>query len=273
MIMDGKSLSEEIKNDLRNEIGDLIITLAVVIVGDDPASHIYVRNKKIACDFVGIKSEIHELNEKTTQSELLKLIDHLNNRRDINGILVQIPLPKQINEHVIMQSISPLKDVDGFSPINIGMLTLGSPRFIPCTPLGIITLLDYYSIDISGKNCVVLGRSNDVGKPIAAMLMSRNGTVTVCHSRTQNLAWHTSHADILVSSIGKPKFVTQDIIKPGAVIIDVGMNRIDNKLCGDVDFENCKDVASFITPVPGGVGPMTIAMLMKNCLQAYKLQN
>lgn len=248
--------------------------LAVVIVGDDPASRVYVNNKKKACEVVGFKSEEYALPASTTQEELLELVNTLNNKPDINGILVQLPLPEHLDDKAVIEAINPQKDVDAFHAVNVGKIMLGEYDFLPCTPSGVMEMLHAYDIPVSGKNCVVIGRSNIVGKPMAMLLLHENGTVTICHSRTQNLTEVCREADILVAAVGKPKFVTADMVKEGAVVIDVGMDRDENgKLCGDVDFENVKDKCSYITPVPGGVGPMTISTLMKNTLKACKIQN
>ncbi len=248
--------------------------LAVVIVGDDPASRVYVNNKKKACELVGFKSEEYALPPSTTQEELIDLVNTLNNKSDINGILVQLPLPNHLDDKAVIEAISPLKDVDAFHAVNVGKIMLGEYDFLPCTPAGVMEMLHSYNIEVAGKNCVVIGRSNIVGKPMAMLLLHENGTVTIAHSKTKNLADVTSKADILVAAVGRPKFVTADMVKDGAVVIDVGMDRDENgKLCGDVDFENVKDKCSYITPVPGGVGPMTIATLMKNTLKACRLQN
>ena len=248
--------------------------LAVVIVGDDPASRVYVNNKKKACELVGFKSEEYALPAETTQEELLELVHTLNEKKDINGILVQLPLPEHLDDKAVIEAINPEKDVDAFHAVNVGKIMLGEYDFLPCTPAGVMEMLHSYDIDVSGKNCVVIGRSNIVGKPMAMLLLHENATVTICHSRTQNLAEVCARADILVAAVGKPKFVTPDMVKEGAVVIDVGMDRDENgKLCGDVDFESVKEKCSFITPVPGGVGPMTIAMLMKNTIKAAKIQN
>lgn len=279
MIIDGKMVSTKVKDEVKEEIlalkdKGIKTTLAVVIVGDDPASRVYVNNKKKACEYTGIESLEFALPGTTTQDELLKLVDELNSRDDVNGILVQLPLPKQIDEKAVIEAIDPKKDVDAFHKANVGRIMIGDYDFLPCTPAGVMELLKAYDIDPDGKECVVLGRSNIVGKPMAMLLLHANGTVTVTHSRTLNLKKVTSRADILVAAIGKPRFVTADMVKQGAVVIDVGINRDkDGKLCGDVDFDKVKDKASAITPVPGGVGPMTIAVLMKNTLKAVKLQN
>lgn len=248
--------------------------LAVVIVGDDPASRVYVNNKKKACELVGFKSEEYALSAETSQEELLELVKKLNEREDINGILVQLPLPKHLDEKEVIEAINPIKDVDAFHAVNVGKIMIGDYDFLPCTPAGVMEMLASYDIPVSGKNCVVIGRSNIVGKPMAMLLLHKNGTVTICHSKTQNLKEICSNADILVAAVGIPKFVTADMVKEGAVVIDVGMDRDENgKLCGDVDFENVKEKTSYITPVPGGVGPMTIATLMKNTLKSCRLQN
>ncbi len=276
MLIDGKQIANIIKEEVKKEIEDtkdIKVSLAVVQVGQDPASTVYVRNKKLACAQTTIESIAYELPEDTSENELLELIEKLNNDKNVNGILVQLPLPKHIDENKILLKIIPEKDVDGFHPVNIGLLQMGIAQIKPCTPAGIIELIKRSGIEITGKNCVVIGRSNIVGKPVAALLLQENATVTVTHSKTQNLPEILKKADIIVAAIGKERFVKADMVKEGAVIIDVGINRVDGKLYGDVDFENIKDKASFITPVPGGVGPMTIAMLMKNCLNACKMQN
>lgn len=279
-IIDGKKVSAQVKQEVKNETEllkkEYSITpgLAVVIVGDDPASRVYVNNKKKACELVGFHSEEYALPTETTQEELLSLVKELNEKKDINGILVQLPLPKHLDDKAVIEAINPLKDVDAFHAVNVGKIMLGEYDFLPCTPAGVMEMLHYYNIEVSGKNCVVIGRSNIVGKPMGMLLLHENGTVTICHSRTKNLAEVCSRADILVAAVGKPKFVTADMVKEGAVVIDVGMDRDENgKLCGDVDFENVKDKCSYITPVPGGVGPMTIATLMKNTVKAAKIQN
>ena len=261
-IIDGKKVSAQVKEEVKRQTLELKEThkitpgIAVVIVGDDPASRVYVNNKKKACEFVGFKSEEYALPAETTQEELLNLVETLNNKKDINGILVQLPLPEHLDDKAVIEAISPLKDVDAFHAVNVGKIMLGEYDFLPCTPAGVMEMLHSYNIEVSGKNCVVIG------------------TVTICHSRTKNLAEICSQADILVAAVGRPKFVTADMVKEGAVVIDVGMDRDENgKLCGDVDFENVKDKCSFITPVPGGVGPMTISTLMKNTLKACKIQN
>lgn len=275
-VIDGKKISQEIKDELKEKAAAMKARgvercLAVIQVGNDPASAVYVKNKKKACEYVGIKSLSYELAEETTEEELLKLIGELNERKDVNGILVQLPLPKQINEDRILLAIAPEKDVDGFHPVNVGNLNIGRPGYVSCTPAGVIQLLKRSGIQIEGKECVVLGRSNIVGKPMAALLLRENGTVTICHSRTKNLKEITRRADILVAAIGKPKFVDGDYVKEGAVVIDVGIHRMENKkLCGDVDYESVAPRTSAITPVPGGVGPMTIAMLMHNCVEGIQ---
>ena len=277
-IIDGKKISAEIKEELKTEVAAYAAqgkkcALAVIQVGADPASSVYVRNKKNACAYIGIGSESYELPEETTEEELLALIQELNQKEEVHGILVQLPLPKHINADTIIRTISPDKDVDGFHPESVGRLCIGEPGFVSCTPAGIIQLLKRSGIEIEGKECVVVGRSNIVGKPMSILLLRENGTVTITHSRTKDLKEVTRRADILVVAIGKPKFITADYVKEGAVVIDVGMHRNEeNKLCGDVDFDDIKDKVSAITPVPGGVGPMTIAMLMYNCVEAAKGQ-
>lgn len=278
-LINGKEVSLAVQERIRKETEALKekgITpgLAVVIVGDDPASRTYVNNKKKACERVGFHSEEYALPATTTQEELLALVKELNQRPEINGILVQSPLPKGLDEKMIVENIDPNKDVDAFHAMNVGKIMIGDFSFLPCTPAGVIELLDYEGIDIAGKECVVLGRSNIVGKPMAMLLLHRNGTVTICHSRTKNLQEVCSRADILVAAVGKPGFVTGDMVKEGAVVIDVGINRnAEGKLCGDVDFDSVAPKAAYLTPVPGGVGPMTIAMLMQNTLTAAKEQN
>jgi methylenetetrahydrofolate dehydrogenase (NADP+)/methenyltetrahydrofolate cyclohydrolase len=273
-IIDGKKISQEIKDELKGQVAKLkeqgtTVTLAVIQVGNDPASSVYVGNKKKACAYIGIESLAYELPEETTQDELLGLICRLNEDNKVNGILVQLPLPKHISESKVIQTISPLKDVDGFHVQNVGALCVGDKGFVSCTPYGVIQLLKRSGIEIEGKNCVVIGRSNIVGKPMALLLLRENGTVTICHSRTKNLKEITKQADILIVAIGKPKFVDETYVKEGAVVIDVGIHRDENnKLCGDVDFESVAPHTSAITPVPGGVGPMTIAMLMHNCVSS-----
>ncbi|MBE6884825.1 MAG: bifunctional methylenetetrahydrofolate dehydrogenase/methenyltetrahydrofolate cyclohydrolase FolD [Ruminococcaceae bacterium] len=276
-IIDGKAISEKLRGDIRKDVEALINDgivpgLAVVIVGNNPASRTYVNNKKKACAQVGIHSEEYALPEETTQEQLIALVEELNGRPDIHGILVQLPLPKHIDDEAIIAAISPKKDVDAFHAENVGHIMIGDHKFLPCTPAGVMELLRESNIDVCGKECVIIGRSNIVGKPMAMLLLHQNGTVTICHSRTKNLAEVTRRADILVVAIGKAKFVTADMVKPGAVVIDVGMDRDENgKLCGDVDFASVSQVAGYITPVPGGVGPMTITMLLKNTLTAAKL--
>lgn len=277
-LIDGKIISASVKERVKEEVEALkkegITTgLAVIIVGEDPASKVYVANKKKACEMLGIISEEYALPENTTQEELLALIDELNNKTTINGILCQLPLPKHLDEQAVINAILPEKDVDAFHPQNVGKIMLGDYDFVPCTPAGIMEMLQYENIDIAGKTCVVIGRSNIVGKPMGMLLLHKNGTVTICHSRTKDLASVCKNADILVAAVGRPNFVTADMVKEGAVVIDVGINRVDGKLVGDVDFESVKDKCSAITPVPGGVGPMTIAMLMQNTLTAAKKQN
>lgn len=275
-IIDGKAVSLAVKERVRDEISEkgLKIGLAVVIAGNNQASRVYVNNKKKACEFCGITSYEYALPEETSEEELLELVDTLNKDVKINGILVQLPLPKQIDEKKIIEHISPIKDVDAFHAVNVGKIMIGDYAFLPCTPAGVMELIHSTGTEVSGKECVVIGRSNIVGKPMAMLLLHENGTVTVCHSRTKNLAEVCRRADILVSAVGRANFVTADMVKEGAIVIDVGMNRNEeNKLCGDVDFENVKDKCSYITPVPGGVGPMTIAMLMENTLRAGKLQS
>ncbi len=276
-IIDGKKISDDIKAEIRQKVESykekgIEITLAVIQVGSNPASGVYVRNKKKACEVIGIRSLSYELPEETTEDELLEIIEDLNGRTDVNGILLQLPLPAHIDEDKMLLAISPSKDVDGFHPVNVGALCVGKPAFVSCTPAGIIELLKRSDIEIAGKECVIIGRSNIVGKPMAHLLLAENGTVTVAHSRTKNLKEVASRADILVVAVGKPKMITAEYVKEGAVVIDVGINRnADNKLCGDVDFESVVSKCSAITPVPGGVGPMTIAMLMKNCVESIKV--
>ena len=277
-LIDGKVISAAVKERVKNEVAQLnekgiTVGLAVIIVGEDPASKIYVANKKKACEALGIISEEYALPESTTEKELLGLIDTLNAKKSINGILCQLPLPRHLDEKRIINAISPEKDVDAFHPVNVGRIMIGDYDFVPCTPAGIMEMLAYENIETEGKRCVVIGRSNIVGKPMAMLLLHKNGTVTICHSKTRNLKEICLDADILVAAVGKAKFVTADLVKEGAVVIDVGMNRANGRLCGDVDFEAVKDKASAITPVPGGVGPMTIAMLMQNTLTAAKRQN
>lgn len=274
-LMNGKEVAEYIKQQVKAEIEKLglDVALAVIVVGDNPASKIYVNNKKKACEYVGIKSLEYKLPENVAEDELLSLIDYLNNSNRVHGILVQLPLPEHINKDKVLERIALNKDVDGFTTINTGKLWQGMYDIAPCTAMGVIELLDFYGIEIEGKNCVVIGRSNIVGKPLAALLLERNATVTICHSKTKDLYKHTTQADILISAVGKPNFITWGLIKRGAVVVDVGINRDEHgKLCGDVDVENIKDKVGYLTPVPGGVGPMTVAMLMKNTLEAAKKQ-
>lgn len=273
-IIDGKRISQEIKDELREKVESLKAegkeaALAVIQVGNDPASSVYVNNKKKACAYIGIRSLSYELPEETTEEELLELIGRLNRDDTVNGILVQLPVPAHINEDKIIQAIAPEKDVDGFHPENVGKLVIGEPGFVSCTPAGIIQLLKRSGIEIAGKNCVVIGRSNIVGKPMALLMLRENATVTVAHSRTQNLKEICKRADILIVAIGKPQFITAEYVKEGAVVVDVGIHRNENnKLCGDVKYDEVFPFASAITPVPGGVGPMTIAMLMNNCVES-----
>ena len=276
-IIDGKKISAEIKDEVKEEVAALKkegkeIALAVIQVGADPASSVYVRNKKRACEYTGIRSVSYELPEETTQEELMKIVKECNEDPAVNGILVQLPLPKHIIEDEVLLAIDPKKDVDGFHPVSVGNMVIGEDGFLPCTPAGIIQLLKRTGVEIDGKECVVIGRSNIVGKPMSILLLRENGTVTTCHSHTKNLKEICKRADILVAAIGKPKFIDDSYVKEGAVVIDVGIHRNENnKLCGDVDFDKVEPVASAITPVPGGVGPMTIAMLMKNCVESKKL--
>ncbi|WP_298653531.1 bifunctional methylenetetrahydrofolate dehydrogenase/methenyltetrahydrofolate cyclohydrolase FolD [uncultured Eubacterium sp.] len=278
-IIDGKAVSKKVKEDVKAECEQLKAKgvtpgLAVIIVGDDPASQVYVHNKEVACEACGFYSVKYALPAETTQEELNSLIDELNKDDKINGILCQLPLPSHLDDKEVINRIDPLKDVDAFHPVNVGAIMIGDYNYLPCTPAGVMELIHSTGVDVSGKKAVVMGRSNIVGKPMAMLLLHENATVEITHSRTQNLADITKEADILVAAIGKAKFVKADMVKDGAVVIDVGMNRDENgKLCGDVDFEDVKDKCSFITPVPGGVGPMTIAMLMKNTLTAAKIQN
>lgn len=276
--IDGKAIAAKVRAQVACTVAALAEKgvkpgLAVVIVGDDPASRTYVNNKKKACAEAGIYSEEYALPAQTTQRELMELVARLNEKRDIHGILVQSPLPKGLNEEAVVEAINPEKDVDAFHPSNVGRIMIGNYHFLPCTPAGVIELLRSEQIEIAGKNCVVIGRSNIVGKPMAMLLLHNNGTVTICHSKTKDLKEICKNADVLVAAVGKPKFVTADMVKPGAVVIDVGMDRDENgKLCGDVDFANVEKIASYITPVPGGVGPMTIAMLLRNTVTAAKRQ-
>ena len=279
VILDGKAVSAKVKEEVKEEVEALkkqgvSVGLAVIIVGNNPASRTYVNNKKKACEAAGIVSEEYALPEETTQEELLALVRELNQKDSINGILCQLPLPKQLDEEAVIAAISDKKDVDAFSAVNVGHIMIGDYSFLPCTPAGIMEILRHYNIDVAGKECVVIGRSNIVGKPMAMLLLHQNGTVTICHSKTKNLKEVTSRADILVAAVGIPHFVTADMVKEGAVVIDVGMDRDENgKLCGDVDFAAVEPKASYITPVPGGVGPMTIATLLKNTVTAAKQQN
>ncbi len=273
--IDGKEISQMVKDELKERVKKEKIeaTLAVIQVGSDPASTVYVGNKKKACEYIGIRSLAFELPEETKEEELLDLVRELNDREDVDGILVQLPLPTHMDEDKVIQTISPKKDVDGFHPQSVGALGIGQPGFVSCTPAGVIQLLKRSGVEIEGKECVIVGRSNIVGKPMALLMLRENATVTVCHSRTKDLKEVTRRADILIVAIGKPGFITKEYVKEGAVVIDVGIHRgADNKLCGDVDFEGVEPVASAITPVPGGVGPMTIAMLMNNCVEAKGLQ-
>ncbi len=275
-IIDGKLISTQIKDELKEKVANLKkegkqITLAVIQVGNDPASTVYVGNKKKACEYIGINSLAYELPEDITEESLLKTIEELNNDDKVNGILVQLPLPKHIDEDKVIKTIAPEKDVDGFHPSSVGALLIGQEGFLPCTPAGIIQLIKRSGISIEGKECVVIGRSNIVGKPMGVLLLRENGTVTITHSKTKNLKKVCKRADILVVAIGKPKMIDASYVKDGAVVIDVGIHRnADNKLCGDVDFDSVEKVASYITPVPGGVGPMTIAMLMQNCVNSVR---
>ena len=282
-LLDGKAIAKEIRNELAEEVADFITnnaivpTLAAVLVGEDPASQVYVRNKQRACEKVGIESQLHRLPIDAAEDDLLTIVAKLNKDNNVHGILVQLPLPKQINEQKVLDAISPWKDVDAFHADNVGRLLQGRPRFLPCTPHGVQQILHRSGIAASGKHVVVVGRSDIVGKPLAMLMMQRdstlgpeaaNATVTLCHSRTADLAAVTKTADILVTAIGRPKFVTADMVRPGAVVVDVGINRTDDGLVGDVDFEPVREIASHITPVPGGVGPLTVAMLLKNTLTA-----
>lgn len=276
-VIDGKQISKDIKEELKEEVASLAAQgrkccLAVIQVGNDPASSVYVGNKKKACAYVGIESLAYELPEETTEEELLTIIDKLNKDANVHGILCQLPLPKHINEDHVIKAISPKKDVDGFHPQNVGALVIGEKGFVSCTPAGIIQLLKRSNIEMDGKHCVVVGRSNIVGKPMSLLMLRENATVTICHSHTKNLKEICKEADILIVAIGKPQFIDREYVKDGAVVIDVGIHRDENnKLCGDVKYDEVEPVASYITPVPGGVGPMTIAMLMHNCVEAMKL--
>ncbi len=276
-IIDGKAVAARVRTQIAEEIkgyGENVPGLAVILVGDDPASAVYVRNKKKSCEEVGMYSEVYTMPAETSEETLLAKIAELNADRKINGILVQLPLPKHIDEKKVIAAIDPNKDVDAFHPYNVGQIMIGDYRFLPCTPAGVMELIADTGVEIAGKECVVIGRSNIVGKPQAMLLLQKNGTVTICHSKTKDLAEVTRRADILVVAIGKADFITGDMIKPGAVVIDVGMNRnAEGKLTGDVDFATASEVAGYITPVPGGVGPMTITMLLRNTLTAYQIQN
>lgn len=277
IIIDGKKISTEIKDECKEKVAlykekGIEICMAVIQVGSDPASSVYVNNKKKACEYIGIKSLSYHMEESTTEEELLALIDKLNKDDTVRGILVQLPLPKTISEDKVLMAISPAKDVDGFHPMNVGNLCIGRKGFLSCTPAGVIELLKRYNIEIAGKECVVVGRSNIVGKPMSILLLRENGTVTITHSKTKDLKEVCKRADILIAALGKPKFITEDYVKEGAVVIDVGIHRNEkNKLCGDVDFDTVAPKCSAITPVPGGVGPMTIAMLMKNCVDSVEI--
>ena len=273
--IDGKQISAQIKDELKERVEkeNLEVTLAVIQVGNDPASTVYVGNKKKACEYIGIRSLAYELPEETPEEELLQLIKELNDRDDVNGILVQLPLPAHMDEDKVIQTISPKKDVDGFHPQSVGALSIGQPGFVSCTPAGVIQLLKRTGVEIDGKECVIVGRSNIVGKPMALLMLRENATVTIAHSKTKNLKELCKQADILIVAIGKPKFIDESYVKEGAVVIDVGIHRNEeNKLCGDVDFEKVEPHTSAITPVPGGVGPMTIAMLMNNCVESMRGQ-
>ncbi len=278
ILIDGKKISGEIKDELKAEVASykekgISLCLAVIQVGEDPASSVYVGNKKKACEYIGIESLSYHLKEDTSEEELLKLIEELNAKQEVNGILCQLPLPAHIDEKKILDAISPAKDVDCFHPENVGKLLIGEEGFLPCTPAGVIELIKRTGIEIKGKECVVIGRSNIVGKPMSVLLLRENGTVTIAHSKTEDLKSVCKRADILVAAVGKPKMITAEYIKEGATVIDVGIHRnADNKLCGDVDFASVEPVCGAITPVPGGVGPMTIAMLMQNCVRCAKLQ-
>ncbi len=278
-IFDGKAVREYNLDKIAEQVSKLkekgvLPTLAVIIVGSDPASRIYVNNKKAACERTGMRSLEYALPEETTTEELLELIDKLNSDKEVNGILCQLPVPKHIDKNAVLERILPQKDVDCFHPENVGRLSIGNGELVPCTPMGMVKLLEYENIDPTGKHCVIIGRSDIVGKPMAMLMLARNATVSICHSKTVNLAEITRQADILVAAVGIAKFVKADMVKEGAIVLDVGMDRDENgKLCGDVDFDEVKEKASFITPVPGGVGPMTIAMLMRNTLMAADIQN
>lgn len=275
-IIDGKALAAKVRDELKVATSECLSKygkvpgIAVILAGDDPASNVYVNSKEKTATEAGFYSVVERISSDTTTDEILKLVEKFNNDDKINGILVQLPLPKGVDDKVVLRAIKPEKDVDGFHPVNVGLLNIGEDCLMPCTPAGVMTMFQEYGIELSGKNAVVIGRSNIVGKPMAAMLTKANATVTICHSRTKDIADVCKQADILVAAIGKAKFVTADFVKDGAVVIDVGMNRVDGKLCGDVDYESISSIASFITPVPGGVGPMTIATLMQNTMKAFK---
>ncbi len=277
IVMDGKAVSAAVKDEVKKEVEELktkgkVPSLAVVLVGNDPASKVYVGNKKKACEYCGIKSLEYLLEESTSEQELLGLIDVLNKEPTVNGILVQLPLPSHINEQHIINAINPHKDVDAFHPVNVGKIMTGNPDFLPCTPAGVMEIFKKYNIETAGKDCVIIGRSNIVGKPMSMLMLAADSTVTVCHSKTKDLKQKCKNADIIIAAVGRANFVTADMVKEGAVVIDVGINRTENgKLCGDVDFAEVSKKASYITPVPGGVGPMTIATLMKNTLSAFKI--
>ena len=277
IVMDGKAVSAAVKDEVKKEVEELktkgkVPSLAVVLVGNDPASKVYVGNKKKACEYCGIKSLEYLLEESTSEQELLGLIDVLNKEPTVNGILVQLPLPSHINEQHIINAINPHKDVDAFHPVNVGKIMTGNPDFLPCTPAGVMEIFKKYNIETAGKDCVIIGRSNIVGKPMSMLMLAADSTVTVCHSKTKDLKQKCKNADIIIAAVGRADFVTADMVKEGAVVIDVGINRIESgKLCGDVDFAEVSKKASYITPVPGGVGPMTIATLMKNTLSAFKI--
>lgn len=276
VILDGKKTAQKIRNDLKNKVEDLrkngiIPKLAVIMIGNDIGSKIYVRNKSKACEEIGIEYEEYLENEDITMQDLLNLIEELNNRKDVHGILLQSPIPKHLDINLAIKTIASTKDVDGFHPVNVGKLVLGQETFVSCTPFGVIKLLEEYNISLEGKNAVIIGRSNIVGKPLIPCLLNKNATVTICHSKTKDIKNITKQADILIVARGKANFVTSDMVKPNAVVVDVGINRNDEgKVCGDVDFESVEKIASYITPVPGGVGPMTIAMLMNNIVKAAK---
>ena len=277
IVMDGKAVSAAVKDEVKKEVEELktkgkVPSLAVVLVGNDPASKVYVGNKKKACEYCGIKSLEYLLEESTSEQELLGLIDVLNKEPTVNGILVQLPLPSHINEQHIINAINPHKDVDAFHPVNVGKIMTGNPDFLPCTPAGVMEIFKKYNIETAGKDCVIIGRSNIVGKPMSMLMLAADSTVTVCHSKTKDLKQKCKNADLIIAAVGRANFVTADMVKEGAVVIDVGINRTESgKLCGDVDFAEVSKKASYITPVPGGVGPMTIATLMKNTLSAFKI--